>query len=156
MLRYHPKSEARNHQGRKTKSSNQWASPLPLHRALEQAILTQTELFSSPLNYSMSTDNIDCITSPEESAFGALHDSYSYRWTGSFPVTPKSEIDEMRKTVLQTLASPTDTLTIFLVVLFLPVWEDTPWNAASISDHENMTTLIHLPAGHMRFIPTHK
>jgi hypothetical protein len=62
----------------------------------------------------------------------------------------------MRKTVLRAMASSTDTLAPFLDTLVLPVLEDTPWNAALIRGHENMTTLVHLPAGHTRFVPTNK
>ncbi len=62
----------------------------------------------------------------------------------------------MRKAVLHALASSTDSPTPFLVVLVLPVWEDTPWNAASIRGHPNMSTLVRIPAGHMRFVPAHK
>jgi hypothetical protein len=43
-----------------------------------------------------------------------------------------------------------------LVVLVLPIWDDTPWNSASIRDHVNMTTLIRIPTGHMRFVPAHR
>ena len=62
----------------------------------------------------------------------------------------------MRKAVLHALASSTDSPTPLLVVLVLPVWEDTPWNAASIRGHPNMSTLVRIPAGHMRFVPAHK
>jgi hypothetical protein len=79
MLRYHPKSEQRNPQGRKLKSKNQFASPPPLQRALERTFLTQTELFAIPLNCSMSQDITYCTAFREDTAFGAIHDSYSYR-----------------------------------------------------------------------------
>jgi hypothetical protein len=46
--------------------------------------------------------------------------------------------------------------TLFLVVLILVVWDDTPWNSAAIRGHHNMTTLIRIPAGHMRVVPAHK
>ncbi len=46
--------------------------------------------------------------------------------------------------------------THLLEILILPVWEDTPLNSAAIRGHHNMSTLILIPAGHMRFVPAHK
>jgi len=62
----------------------------------------------------------------------------------------------MLKAVLLALSSSEVQDTTFLVVLILPVWEDTPWNSAAIHCHHNMSTLIRIPAGHMRFVPAHK
>ena len=62
----------------------------------------------------------------------------------------------MRKTILHALASSTNTMTPFLVVMVLPVWEDTPWYLAAIRSHHNLETLIQIPAGHLRFVPAHK
>jgi hypothetical protein len=31
-----------------------------------------------------------------------------------------------------------------------------PWNSASIRGQNNMTTLIRIPSGHMRFVPAHR
>jgi hypothetical protein len=42
------------------------------------------------------------------------------------------------------------------VVSILPFWEDTPWSTAAIRGHHNMSTLIRIPEGHMRFVPAHK
>ena len=58
--------------------------------------------------------------------------------------------------VLHALSSSEAQDTPFLVVLILPIWEDTPWNSAAIRDHHNMSTLIRIPAEHMRFVPAHK
>ena len=62
----------------------------------------------------------------------------------------------MRKTILRALASSELSDTPLLVVLFLPVWDDTPWNSASIRAHRNISTLIRIPTRHMRFVPTHR
>ncbi len=62
----------------------------------------------------------------------------------------------MLKVVLHALSSSEVKDTPFLVVLILPVWEDTPWNSAAIRGHHNMSTLIRIPAGHMRFVSAHK
>ena len=60
------------------------------------------------------------------------------------------------KAVLHALSSSESQDTPFPVVLILPVWEDTPWNSAAIRSHHNMSTLIRIPAGPMRFVPAHK
>ena len=62
----------------------------------------------------------------------------------------------MPKAVLHALSSSEVQDTPFLVVLILPVWDDTPWNSTAIRGHHNMATLIRIPAGHMRFVPAHK
>ena len=62
----------------------------------------------------------------------------------------------MNKAFLHALASSTDSTTSFLVVMVLPVWEDTPWYYAAIRSHHNLETLIQILAGHMRFVPAHK
>jgi len=46
--------------------------------------------------------------------------------------------------------------TPFLLGLMLPVWVDTPWNSVAITSHGNVSTLIQIPAGHMRFVPSRK
>ena len=62
----------------------------------------------------------------------------------------------MLKAALHALASSESPNNPFLVVLFLPLWEDTPWNCSAIRGHHNMPTLIRIPAGQMRFVPAHK
>ncbi len=62
----------------------------------------------------------------------------------------------MLKAVLHAFSSSEAQDTPFLVVLILPVWEDTLWNSAAIRGHHNMSILIRIPAGHMRFVPAHK
>jgi hypothetical protein len=62
----------------------------------------------------------------------------------------------MRKAILHALASSIDETTPFLVVLVLPVWEDTPWYSTAIQNHPNLETLIQIPTRHMRFVPAHK
>jgi hypothetical protein len=62
----------------------------------------------------------------------------------------------MRKAILHALASSTYTTTPFLMVMVIPVWEDTPWYSAAIRSQINLETLIQTPAGHMRFVRAHK
>ncbi len=58
--------------------------------------------------------------------------------------------------VLHALASSEHADTPFLVVLVLPVWDDSPWTSNAIRGHNNMSTLIRIPAGHMRFVSANK
>ena len=88
--------------------------------------------------------------------FGAITESFLYRWTGSCIAHPEYEPEDMLKAVLHTLASSESSNSPFPVVLILPVWEDTPWNSAAIRGHHNHSTLIQIPAEHMRFVPAHK
>jgi len=67
-----------------------------------------------------------CTAYPENSAFGALHDAISYRLTGYCTANPEYDPGDMRKVILHALASSTNTATLFVVVLVLPVLEDTP------------------------------
>ena len=62
----------------------------------------------------------------------------------------------MLKAVLHALSSSEAQDAPFLVVMILPIWEDIPGNSAVICDHHNMSTLIRIPAGHMRFVTAHK
>ena len=62
----------------------------------------------------------------------------------------------MLKAVLHALSSSEAQDTPFLAVLILSVWEDIPWNSVAMRGHRNMSTLIRIPAGHMRFVPAHK
>ncbi len=57
----------------------------------------------------------------------------------------------MLKAVINALASYEDKGTPFLVV-----WDDSPYTSSAFRGHINMSTLIYIPAGHMRFVPAHK
>ncbi len=97
-----------------------------------------------------------CSAFPADEAFGAITDAFSYRWSGSCIANPEYEPEDMLKAVLHALASSDSQYTPFLAVLILPVWEDTHWNSAAIRGHYNMSTLIRIPAGQLRFVPFNK
>jgi hypothetical protein len=90
----------------------------------------------------MEPDTTYCTAYLEDSAFGVLHDAFSYRLTGSWITNPEYEPEDMRKAVLHALGSSEHTTTPFLVVMVLPVWEDTPWSSAGICNHRNIETLV--------------
>ena len=58
--------------------------------------------------------------------------------------------------MLHALASSECIETPFLVAMILPIWDDTPCNSIAIRGHGDMSTLIPIPAGHMRFVLAHK
>jgi hypothetical protein len=83
-------------------------------------------------------------------------DVFYFRWTGFYITNPEYGPDDMLKASLHALASSKSTNTSLLVLLILPGWDDTPWNSTAIRVQENMTTLMHLLAGHVHFVPTHQ
>ena len=157
MARYHPRSKALNPQGRSFCTSNQWALPYALHRAIHSCFRTTCELFASPLNCSMLVD-MDTYASafPEDTQFGALHDAFAYRWTGSCLGNPEYEPTDMHRAVTHALACSEATTSPLLVALCLPAWEDSPWQATSLRNHPNMETLVRLERGQLKFIPYNK
>jgi len=126
MLRYHPRAETINPHGRKYKPSHQWATLPKVQRAIELTFQTRPELFASSLNCSMEPCIIYCTAYPEDYIFGALYDAFIYRLRGSCTTNPEQNPGDMRKAILHALASSTNPTTPFLVVMVLPVWEDTP------------------------------
>ena len=88
---------------------------------MEKTFLTNTELFGSPLNCSMSEGITYCSAYAEDSVFGALFDGYSYRYTGSCIANPEYEPEDMRRAVLHALASSTASTSPFLAIMVLPL-----------------------------------
>ena len=153
LARYNPRAKSLNPQGRKLKLANHWAIPPSLRVAMEKTFLTTTELFGSPLNCSMTEGITYCSAFKGDANFGAIINSFSYRWTASCIANPEYEPEDMLQAILHALASSENTDTPFLVVMILPIWDDTPWRSNAISGHPNMSTLIRIPTGHMRFVP---
>ena len=126
MLRYHPRAKTINPQGRDKKPANQWATHPTLQRAIQLTFQTRADIFASPLDCSMKPGITYCAAYPEDSAFGALHDVFSYRLTRSCTANPEYDQGDMKKSILHAIASSTYTTTSFLVVLVLYAWEDAP------------------------------
>ncbi len=156
IFSYHPKAKSPIPQGRSLKLANHWAIPPRLRHALESTFLTTTELFGSPLNCSIFDGIIYCSAFMEDAVFEAIINSFQFRWTSSCIANPEYEPEDMLKAVLHALASSERSETLILVVLILPVWDNTPWNSASIRGHRNISTFIRIPSGHVRFVPAHR
>jgi len=88
LARYDPRARSLNPLGRKFKLANHWATPPTLQQALERTFITKTEIFGSPHNCSMSSSISYCSVFPEDETFGAITDSFLYRWTGSCIANP--------------------------------------------------------------------
>ena len=58
--------------------------------------------------------------------------------------------------MFHSLASSERTKPPFLVVMVLPIRYNTLLNSTAVRGHGNMSTLIHIPVGHVRFVPAHK
>ena len=79
MLRYHPRADSTNPQGKKHKPANQRATPPKLHHAIEHAFFTGMELFAGPLNCSVEPEITYSSVFLEDAAFVALHYAFNYR-----------------------------------------------------------------------------
>ena len=89
LARYHPRAKSLNPQGRHLKLTNQWAIPPTLRNAMEKTFLTTTELFGSPLNCPMTDGLTYCSAFQDDIHFGAILDSFRYRWTASCMANPE-------------------------------------------------------------------
>ncbi len=79
VSRYHPKAKTFNPQGRSLKLANHWAIMSRLRQAIESTVLSTTELFVSPLNFSMPEGITYCSAFPEDAVFGAIINSFQIR-----------------------------------------------------------------------------
>jgi hypothetical protein len=97
-----------------------------------------------------------CSAFPEDVNFGAIINSFQYRWTASCIANSEYEPEDMLKAVLHALSSSKHTDAPFLAVMVLLVWDDSPWTSNAIRGHPNISTLILIPSGHMCFVPANK
>ena len=83
---------------------------------MKRTFLTTSELFGSPLNYSMTSGISYSKAFPEDEIFGAIADFFLCRWTCSCIASPESEPEDMLKAVIHALASSESKYTPFMVV----------------------------------------
>ncbi len=74
----------------------------------------------------MSNGITYCSVFPEDTVFGEIIYSFKFRSTSSCIANPEFEPEDMLKTVIHALASSESIEIPLLVVLVLPVWDDTP------------------------------
>jgi hypothetical protein len=86
---------------RRLKLTNHWAIPPLLRTPIEQTFHTTMELLGNPLNCPMNEGMIYCLAFPEDVNFGAILDSFLYRWTASCIANPEYEPEDMLKAVLR-------------------------------------------------------
>ncbi len=95
-----------------------------------------------------------CPDFPEDTISGAIRSSSYFLWTSSCIANP--EYEDMLEAVLHAVASSESSDTPFLVVIISRIWDDTPWNSASIRGHTNISTLSRILTGHMRCVQEHR
>ena len=95
-----------------------------LQHAIERTFHTRTELFASPLSCSTEPCITYCSAFLADYVFGALHNAFSYKWTGTCGTNPGCDPEDMKKAMLHALASSKDTTIPFLAVFVLKIWED--------------------------------
>jgi len=86
--RYHPRAKSLNPQGRELKLANHSATMPTLQQALERTFRSDKELFESHLKFSMSNGISYYSAFLVDEIFGAITDSFRYRWTGSCIANP--------------------------------------------------------------------
>ncbi len=97
---------------------------------MQHTFHTDKEHITMPLSYSMTEGITCCTVNPEVSAFMALHNAFSFRWTGARNTEYGS--DDMRRATHNALASSTDVETPLLAVMILRIWEDISRSSVSI------------------------
>ena len=141
--------------GGKVELSNHWAVPPPVYDALRALCSTQTELFASPLNCSM-TSTPYCTAYWADAIFGASYDAYAARWSGACAFNPEYTREALARSVHWALASlaqasPTEP---FLAVGIMPVWNDTyPHTIALQQAAPFVHTLATVAQGYFNFVP---
>ena len=153
LRRYHPRAKTLNPQGAELDLKNHWSVQLPLAEAMYHTFGTECELFSSPLNCSMGEGMAYCSPFQEDARFGAVVNSFAYRWTGSCVANPEYTAPDMRQAVEHAIRSSVTTDNPFLCLLTLPSWDDSPWRSAGLLSHKNVHHLLQVPHGRFRFVP---
>ena len=155
LRRYHPRAKTVNPQGACLDLKNHWSLQLSLTEDNHRTFSTECELFSSPLNCSMGRDLACCSPFQEDARFGAVVNSFGYRWTGSCVANQEYTAADMRQAMEHAIRSSVSTENPFLCLLVLPAWDDSPWRSAGLLSHRPVRRLLQIPHGRFRFIPAH-
>ena len=98
---------------------NHWTVPEPLMRLAMEGLSAKQERFACPLNFHPS---MGTYFSPfaGDNVFGASHDAYSCKWTGSSQAHPDHSPKEMQKAVRWAIGSSMQSSKPCLTTFFLP------------------------------------
>ena len=136
------------------KSICSWRTPNQIYSILVHYFHVNKERFASPLN---SCTQIPYYWTPNksDSAFGALYDAYTCRWTGYSVANPEYTHFEMYKAVKWAIASSQMTSDSTYTIFVLPAWDHprlTTYNALVSNYPSNAQTWLRLPGRYFAFI----
>ena len=129
------------------------AMPRGITRVLHSSFAVTSELFASPLNCSMLPGVTFCSPLKEDEAFGAVHDAFSFRWTGACSAHPAPVPEDMHRAVSHAVASAGHSDTPFLCFLALPSWERASWKSEDVLGSQDIQILLRLSKGHLKLVP---
>ncbi len=127
---------------------NHWATPQPLMHAFRQAFATSTEWFASPLNHSPHIPQYASAYA-KDTEFGAIHNAYGHKWTGSGQVNPEYVDTDMHAAMRWAIASTYDTEPAFNVMV-LPDYSD-KYGFEGFIKHPHVHRLCQIPAKQLSF-----
>ena len=93
-----------------------WQPPMPVWQAMKDAFRLQNDWFSSPLSTCMLLP-VYATPHPSDAAFGAIHDAYAFKWTGSGIFNPPNSTAQASKAIRWALQSTTESSPILNVGL---------------------------------------
>ena len=102
--------------------NNYWTILESLMTAIRRRFCVATERFACPLNFNAAMTSYHSPF-PEDRAFGAIHDAYSWKWLGTSHAHPEHTSEDMQKAIRWALASAEQKDLPSLTVFTLPLSE---------------------------------
>jgi len=110
-----------------------------------------TECFGSPLNVHEGTTRF-FTEFPADRIFGACHDAFTNRWSGSVELNPEYTTEALLQAVRQAVACAKMAGSApFLAVAVLPVWDRQPFTRILKNYSDCCHTLAQVPKGYFHF-----
>ena len=153
LQRYHPLAAIHKLQGQHLNPRHHMAMPREITQVLHSFFAVTSELFASPLNCSLLPGVTFCSPFKEDEAFGAVHDAFSFRWTGACSAHPAPVPEDMHRAVSHAVASAGHSDTPFLCFLALPSWERASWKSEDVLGSQDIQILLRLSKGHLKLVP---
>lgn len=138
--------------GEKTSIQNHWRTPPNIYAALKTYLGVDKERFASPLNHYFEHY---WSAHPDDTDFGAQHDTYSCRWTGLSVANPEYEHADMDKAVHWALASAANTTDATATIFILPAWSQsshTTYLRWQQEHPEHVKLLMRVPKNCFKFL----